>query len=154
MRSVVFSLLLFSAVPLAAQNPQAFRRGGGGNAENPPAVFQSWNAAKSANETAQNKYRVARSSYHNAKRAYDDLNDSGGESTDKASKLDELRRRKDDASRTANDFRMAYRSKAQGAVNFAANEAKTATTDADKKTAALHKSDAQRWLDEANNGMG
>jgi hypothetical protein len=154
MRAVVLSLLLCSAVPLAAQNPQAIRRGGGGNAENPPAVFHSWGEAKSASETAQNKYRVARSSYQNAKRAYDDLNDSGGMSTDKSSKLDALRRKKDDAYRTANDFRMGYRSIAQGAVNFATNEAKNATTDADKKTAAQHKSDAQRWLDEAGNGMG
>lgn len=153
-RQIAFAFTLLVAPALApAQQQAAVSRRGPGNAENPPSVFNNWNTAQSETETAQNDFRYVRDQYRNAKRAYDDLNDSGGMSTDKSSKLAELRRKKDDAYNKANTKRMAYRAKAQGAVNFAAGEVAAAKTDADKKSAAAHKQTAQRWLDEASNGF-
>lgn len=150
--ALTFTLL---AVPTlaSAQQPAGVRPHGPGNAENVPAVFTSWSAAQSATETAQNDFHYVRDQYRAAKRAYDDLNDSGGMSTDKATKLDALRRKKDDAYRDATTKRLAYLAKAQGAVNFATKELAAAKTDADKSTASSHKSTAQRWLDESKNGF-
>lgn len=155
LRAALAALVMGSALAVASTTLEAQSvrpRGGGGNAESSPMVFKTWAEAESACLGAQNKWRVARDAYNNARRKYDDLQDSGGGSTDKAGQIAEARREKDDKSRTEVSFRNAYKRAATGCVNFAADEMKAATTDAQKQTAKEHQATAARWDGEAKGG--